>query len=163
MYWICNSACGLLPRRAATAIGYVSKFEGIYFKKDIGNKAGEITSQAQVKKDELLDQASDAAHSAQNSSPNLTGQATNFLQQTGEQVKHMAQGAAVAVKNTLGLNTDSPNSTNYRSNTNSPSNPNTASNINNPSNPNTESNIDNPSYPNTTSNINNPSNPSTRI
>ena len=33
MYWICNSACGLLPRRAATAIGYVSKFEGIYFKK----------------------------------------------------------------------------------------------------------------------------------
>merc|ERR1712226_894084 len=114
-------------------------------RQDIGNKAGEITGQAQVKKDEFLDQASDAAHSAQNSSPNLTGQATNFFQQTGEQVKHMAQGAAVAVKNTLGLNTDSPNSTNNRSNTNNPSNPNTASNINNAS------------YPNTTSN------PSTRI
>merc|ERR1711971_683490 len=110
-------------------------------RQDIGNKAGEITGQAQVKKDELLDRASDAAHSAQNSSPNVTGQATNFLQQTGEQVKNMAQGAAVAVKNTLGLNTDSPNSTN------------------NPSNPNTASNINNPSYPNTTSNINNPSNP----
>ncbi|KAK7836326.1 hypothetical protein CFP56_022748 [Quercus suber] len=60
--------------------------------------------------------------------------------ETGEQVKHMAQGAAVAVKNTLGLNTDSPNSTNNRSNTNNPSNPNTASNINNPSYPNTTSN-----------------------
>uniref|UniRef100_A0A7N2LM25 Uncharacterized protein n=1 Tax=Quercus lobata TaxID=97700 RepID=A0A7N2LM25_QUELO len=135
-------------------------------RQDIGNKAGEITGQAQVKKDELLDRASDAAHLAQNSSPNLTGQATNFLQQasrlralhkkcytslTGEQVKNMAQGAAVAVKNTLGLNTDSPNSTNNRSNTDNPSNPNTASTINNPS------------YPNTTSNINNPSNPSTRI
>merc|ERR1712119_277865 len=113
-------------------------------RQDIGNKAGEITGQAQVKKDELLDRASDAAHSAQNSSPNLTGQATNFLQQTGEQVKNMAQGAAVAVKNTLGLNTDSPNSTNNTSNTN------------------TASSISNPSYPNTTSNINNPSNPSTR-
>ncbi|KAM3747795.1 hypothetical protein ACB098_05G061700 [Castanea mollissima] len=120
-------------------------------RQDIGHRAGEITGQAQVKKDEFLDQASDAAHSAQNSSSNLTGQATNFLQQTGEQVKHMAQGAAVAVKNTLGLNTDSPNSTNYRSNTNSPSNPNTASNINSPSNP------------NIASNTNNPSNPSTRI
>ncbi|KAK7836325.1 hypothetical protein CFP56_022747 [Quercus suber] len=50
-------------------------------RQDIGNKAGEITGQAQVKKDEFLDQASDAAHSAQNSSPNLTGQATNFFQQ----------------------------------------------------------------------------------
>merc|ERR1712183_611504 len=113
-------------------------------RQDIGNKAGEIIGQAQVKKDELLDRASDAAHSAQNSSSNLTGQATNFLQQTGEQVKNMAQGAAVAVKNTLGWNTDSPNSTNNRSN------------------PNTASNINNPSYPKTTSNINNPSNPSTR-
>merc|ERR1712183_246654 len=103
-------------------------------RQDIGNKAGEITGQAQVKKDELLDRASDAAHAAQNSSPNLTGQTTNFLQQTGEQVKNMAQGAAVAVKNTLGLNTNSPNK---RSNTNNPSNPNTASNINNPSNPST--------------------------
>ena len=35
----------------------------------------------QVKKDEFLNQASDTAQSAQNSSSNISGQATNFLQQ----------------------------------------------------------------------------------
>ena len=35
----------------------------------------------QAKKDEFLNQASHTAQSAQNSSPNLSGQATNFLQQ----------------------------------------------------------------------------------
>ncbi|PIA25917.1 hypothetical protein AQUCO_10300008v1 [Aquilegia coerulea] len=53
---------------------------------NISNKAGKVTGQAQAKKDELMDRAGQA-----------TGQA-----QTGEQVMHMAQGAADAVKNTLG-------------------------------------------------------------
>ncbi|GMY34170.1 late embryogenesis abundant protein 2-like [Fagus crenata] len=106
----------------------------------------------QVKKGEFLNQASDTAQSTQNSSPNLSGQATNFLQQTGEQVKNMAQEAAVVVKNTLGMNTDNkPNSPNYRSNTNNPSS------ISNPSNTNDPSNINNPNT------ISNPTIPSTRI
>ncbi|GMY34166.1 late embryogenesis abundant protein 2-like [Fagus crenata] len=100
----------------------------------------------QVKKGEFLNQASDTAQSTQNSSPNLSGQATNFLQQ------NMAQEAAMAVKNTLGMNTDNkPNSPNHRSNTNNPSN------ISNPSNTNDPSNINNPNT------ISNPTIPSTRI
>ncbi|XP_021298725.1 late embryogenesis abundant protein 2-like [Herrania umbratica] len=88
---------------------------------NIGHQAGEITGQAQVKKDETMNQASQGTNtqsSDQNSS--IASQATNFLQQTGEQVKNMAQGAADAVKNTLGMNND--NSSNAPS-TNHPSNP----------------------------------------
>ncbi|XWS19069.1 hypothetical protein CRYUN_Cryun32bG0099400 [Craigia yunnanensis] len=47
-------------------------------------------------------QAIDSQSSDQNFT--YTSQATNFLQQTGEQVKHMAEEAADAVKNTLGMN-----------------------------------------------------------
>ncbi|KAK6263978.1 hypothetical protein QQP08_019434 [Theobroma cacao] len=94
---------------------------------NIGNQGGDITGQAQVKKDETMNQASQGTNtqsSDQNSS--IASQATNFLQQaspnffTGEQVKNMAQGAADAVKNTLGMNND--NSSNAPS-TNHPSNP----------------------------------------
>uniref|UniRef100_A0A2N9HIX9 Uncharacterized protein n=1 Tax=Fagus sylvatica TaxID=28930 RepID=A0A2N9HIX9_FAGSY len=122
----------------------------------IGHKAGQITGQAQVKKDEFLNQASDTAQSAQNSSPNISGQATNFLQQASNWLQFLllrnCKWAAVVVKNTLGMNTDNkPNSPNYRSNTNNPSS------ISNPSNTNDPSNINNPNT------ISNPTIPSTRI
>ncbi|KAI4387058.1 hypothetical protein MLD38_004919 [Melastoma candidum] len=45
----------------------------------------------------------------------IKGQATNFLQQTGEQVKNMAQGAADAVKNTLGMNAGGEQNSRYGS------------------------------------------------
>ncbi|PKA54416.1 Late embryogenesis abundant protein 76 [Apostasia shenzhenica] len=50
----------------------------------------------QVKKDELVDKARDAAQQG-------TERAGGFLQQTGDQVKQMAQGAADAVKNAVGM------------------------------------------------------------
>ncbi|KAG7014122.1 hypothetical protein SDJN02_24295, partial [Cucurbita argyrosperma subsp. argyrosperma] len=60
---------------------------------DLSFKAGETVGQAQVKKDE-----------------------------TGEQVKSMAQGAAEAVKNTLGMKTDTDTTTSPNNNpTNNPS------------------------------------------
>ncbi|KAI4325266.1 hypothetical protein MLD38_030680 [Melastoma candidum] len=49
----------------------------------------------------------------------IKGQATNFLQQTGEQVKHIAQGAAEAVKSTLGMNAGDHNATSRDSSTRS--------------------------------------------
>lgn len=66
----------------------------------------------QVKKDESVDKASTASEStkestvenAQNYAYELKDQASAILQQTGEQVKNMAQGAAEAVKSTLGIN-----------------------------------------------------------
>ncbi|KAI4381956.1 hypothetical protein MLD38_007971 [Melastoma candidum] len=45
----------------------------------------------------------------------IKGQATNFLQQTGEQVKNMAQGAADAVKSTLGMNAGNEQNSRYGS------------------------------------------------
>ncbi|CAK7356582.1 unnamed protein product [Dovyalis caffra] len=48
----------------------------------------------------------------------LTGQV-----QTGEQVKNMAQGAAEAVKNTLGMNTENSTPTDNTSSINRPINP----------------------------------------
>ncbi|XVE89132.1 hypothetical protein DITRI_Ditri19aG0126100 [Diplodiscus trichospermus] len=90
---------------------------------DISQNAGEAT-QAQLKRGEIMNQAStDSQSSDQNSS--YASQATNFLQQTGEQVKHMAQGAADAVKNTLGMNNadDASNASNPNPITNHPGNP----------------------------------------
>ncbi|XP_038713478.1 late embryogenesis abundant protein 29-like [Tripterygium wilfordii] len=100
---------------------------------DLSHKAGELSGQAQMKKEEFVNQASNVAQDASNmtsasadhNNPSYTSQATNFLQQTGEQVKSMAQGAATAVKNTLGMN---PDNTNPSSNT-------TISTANQPSNP----------------------------
>ncbi|KAK9282364.1 hypothetical protein L1049_005281 [Liquidambar formosana] len=93
------------------------------------------------------------SHDLSSQAGEITGQA-----QTGEQVKNMAQGAADAVKHTLGMDTDnsknpnlSSNNPNYSSNSNS-NNPNLSSN-----NPNYSSNTNNPNY---RSNTNNPSHPS---
>ncbi|XP_024036697.1 late embryogenesis abundant protein 7 [Citrus clementina] len=70
---------------------------------------------------EALDNLASISQSAQNDNTYKT-QATNLLQQTGEQVKNMAQGAgeqvknmaqgaAHAVKNTLGMNADNTDTT----------------------------------------------------
>ncbi|KAL5975277.1 hypothetical protein ACLOJK_031956 [Asimina triloba] len=64
----------------------------------------DAVGQAQVKKEELTSQASPPAQSAKDSSQQQgADQSGSFLQQTGEQVKSMAEGAAGAVKNTLGM------------------------------------------------------------
>ncbi|CAN6486011.1 unnamed protein product [Victoria cruziana] len=93
---------------------------------DLRHKAGEAAGHAQVKKDELVQQGKeacqamkdkassgmqavkDAANSAAekcSSAAHSDGQqsAGGLLQQTGEQAKSMAQGAADAVKNTVGI------------------------------------------------------------
>ena len=54
----------------------------------------------QVKKDEMMDKARETKD-----------QASGFIQQTGEQMKNMAQGAADAVKNTVGMGDNSGNTT----------------------------------------------------
>ena len=49
-----------------------------------------------VKKDDLMDRASQSARETKE-------QAGGFVQQAGEQVKNMAQGAADGVKNAVGM------------------------------------------------------------
>ncbi|XP_010925934.1 uncharacterized protein [Elaeis guineensis] len=61
-------------------------------KSDVRYKAGEAAGHAQVKKDETMDSARDAAQ-----------QAGGYVQHAGEQVKNMAQGAADAMKNAVGM------------------------------------------------------------
>ncbi|XP_065036949.1 late embryogenesis abundant protein Dc3-like [Musa acuminata AAA Group] len=60
------------------------------------DKMGEAAGQAQMKKDEVMNKASETCQQGQQ-------QAGGFLQQTGDQVKNMAQGAAEAVKNAVGM------------------------------------------------------------
>ncbi|XP_034896243.1 uncharacterized protein [Populus alba] len=98
---------------------------------DITYSAGELTGQAQAKKDDFMNQCQEGLNqSTQDSS--YTAQASSFIHQTGEQVKNMAQGAAEAVKNTLGMNTENTPTTNTSSLDDPiPSNP------SNPSNPST--------------------------
>ncbi|KAG6792266.1 hypothetical protein POTOM_001410 [Populus tomentosa] len=87
---------------------------------DITYSAGELTGQAQAKKDDFMNQYQEGLNqSTQDSS--YTAQASSFIHQaqllcsTGEQVKNMAQGAAEAVKNTLGMNTENTPTTNTSS------------------------------------------------
>ncbi|CAH2036507.1 unnamed protein product [Thlaspi arvense] len=102
---------------------------------ELRHKAGEATGQVQLKKEEYLNKVSHAmnqnadhhTHSQSHSesdqnNPSLISQASNVIQQTGGQVKNMAQGAADAVKNTLGM---SPTANNPSSpaGTTRPSNP----------------------------------------
>ncbi|KAI3891196.1 hypothetical protein MKW98_007501 [Papaver atlanticum] len=84
------------------------------------NKAGQdVVGQAQMKRDELIEEASIAPRTAQDkasqianqSSQETKDQAAGFLQQSGEQMKNLAQGAADAVKNTLGMNNTSNTNT----------------------------------------------------
>ncbi|PHU21489.1 hypothetical protein BC332_06596 [Capsicum chinense] len=81
-------------------------------------QAGEYHGQDQAKTEQLTDSAKNTAHSMADQAENATQRANQsvqqtkdqnnpgFLQQTGEQVIHMAQGAVDGVKNTLGIGSD---------------------------------------------------------
>ncbi|KAG6788881.1 hypothetical protein POTOM_004959 [Populus tomentosa] len=91
---------------------------------DITCSAGELTGQAQAKKDDFMNQCQEGLN--QSTQDIRKNNAINVLicLQTGEQVKNMAQGAAEAVKNTLGMNTENTPTTNTSSlNDPIPSNP----------------------------------------
>ncbi|XP_020241800.1 late embryogenesis abundant protein 1-like [Asparagus officinalis] len=66
-------------------------------------QAGQAAGQAQVKKDDLVSKASQAAQETKE-------QAAGYIQQTGEQIKNMAQGASDAVKNAAGMAADNSGS-----------------------------------------------------
>ncbi|CAA7013742.1 unnamed protein product [Microthlaspi erraticum] len=92
----------------------------------LSHNAGEATGQVQLKKEEYLNKVSHAmnqnadshsqlhshSHSESDQNPSLISQASNVIQQTGGQVKHMAQETADAVKNSLGMSptTNNPSS-----------------------------------------------------
>uniref|UniRef100_A0A6N2L822 Uncharacterized protein n=1 Tax=Salix viminalis TaxID=40686 RepID=A0A6N2L822_SALVM len=93
--------------------------------------ADELTGQAQARKDDFLNQCEEGCQSSTQDS-SYTAQASSFLQQailpttslffSGEQVKSIAHGAAEAVKNTLGMNTEN---TATKNTCNDPSHPST--------------------------------------
>ncbi|KAK1257145.1 hypothetical protein QJS04_geneDACA024671 [Acorus gramineus] len=60
---------------------------------DMRFKAGEMKGQADVKKDQIADKATNAAQSCKDSTQNA-----------GEQVKNKAQGAADTMKDAMGMN-----------------------------------------------------------
>ncbi|CAN6464756.1 unnamed protein product [Victoria cruziana] len=77
-------------------------------------RAGQAKGQAEEKTEQWIDSAKDTAHaagekaceaaqSAADSAEHCQQQAPSFLQQTGEQIKNMAHGAAESVKQTLGM------------------------------------------------------------
>ncbi|XP_072993111.1 late embryogenesis abundant protein 1-like [Typha latifolia] len=63
---------------------------------DLSYKTGQAAGHAQVKKDEMVDKASETCNQGK-------AQAGGFAQQTGEQMKQMAQGATDAIKNAVGM------------------------------------------------------------
>ncbi|TXG72464.1 hypothetical protein EZV62_001043 [Acer yangbiense] len=76
--------------------------------------AGQTKGNAQAKTEEWIesaqntanaarDKASNAAQSTHDSTKQGVDQSAGFLQQTGEKVANMAQGAVDGVKNTLGM------------------------------------------------------------
>ncbi|XP_010936077.1 uncharacterized protein [Elaeis guineensis] len=72
--------------------------------------SGKARGEGQAKADQMLQSAKDTAHSitggasdTRQSAQENTEQAAGFLQQTGEQVRQMAQGAMDAVKNATGM------------------------------------------------------------
>ncbi|KAJ8530687.1 hypothetical protein K7X08_023568 [Anisodus acutangulus] len=81
-------------------------------------QAGESHGQAQAKTEQMAESAKSTAHSMVDKAENATQSAQEsaqqnkdqqnpgFLQQTGEQVINMAQGAVDGVKNTLGIGSD---------------------------------------------------------
>ncbi|XVE81975.1 hypothetical protein DITRI_Ditri15bG0109700 [Diplodiscus trichospermus] len=77
--------------------------------------AGQTQGQTQAKTEQVIQSTKDAANAARDKAENATQsaqesaqqgqeQTAGFLQQTGAQVKGMAQGAVESVKNTLGMN-----------------------------------------------------------
>ncbi|XP_020098293.1 late embryogenesis abundant protein 29-like [Ananas comosus] len=73
-------------------------------KSDLRYQAGQAAGHAQVKKDEMMNRASEACQQGKE-------EAGGLMQQTGEQVKQMAQGAADAVKNAVGMDGSTTTST----------------------------------------------------
>ncbi|KAH0670179.1 hypothetical protein KY290_025597 [Solanum tuberosum] len=79
--------------------------------------AGESHGQAEAKTEQWIDSAKNVANSAVDKAENATQRASEsaqqnndhnagFLQQKGEQMIHMAQGAIDGVKNTLGMGSE---------------------------------------------------------
>ncbi|XP_015075928.1 late embryogenesis abundant protein 1-like [Solanum pennellii] len=79
--------------------------------------AGESHAQAEANTEQWVDSAKNVANSAVNKAENATQRASEsaqqnndknagFLQQKGEQMIHMAQGAIDGVKNTLGMGSE---------------------------------------------------------
>ncbi|KAH7573140.1 hypothetical protein ACOSP7_006591 [Xanthoceras sorbifolium] len=66
-------------------------------------KTEEWIQSAQNTTNATREKASNAAQSAEESAQDAKEQSAGFLQQTGEKVVHMAQGAVDGVKNTLGI------------------------------------------------------------
>ncbi|GAA0174186.1 hypothetical protein LIER_27629 [Lithospermum erythrorhizon] len=74
--------------------------------------AGQIRGQSQAKTEQWAESAKGTAHSAVNKAENAAQrtqqkaqqhESGGVMQQTGEKVAHMAQGAVDGVKNTLGI------------------------------------------------------------
>nr|CAD1820928.1 unnamed protein product [Ananas comosus var. bracteatus] len=75
--------------------------------KSMADSAQQNKDQAAEKADQWMQSAKDTTNSMGDSAQQNKDQAAGFLQQTGDQVKQMAQGAANAVKNAVGMgNTD---------------------------------------------------------
>ncbi|XP_018807593.2 late embryogenesis abundant protein 1-like isoform X1 [Juglans regia] len=77
-------------------------------------KAGESHGQGQATAEEWMQSTKDAANATKDKTADATQSATesaqhgkdksaSFIQQKGEQMKHMAQGAVDSVKSTLGV------------------------------------------------------------
>ncbi|XP_008796404.1 late embryogenesis abundant protein 1-like [Phoenix dactylifera] len=81
-------------------------------------RGGKAHGEGQAKADQMIQSAKDTAHSITGGSSDTRQcaqenkeQAAGFLQQTGEQVKQMAQGAMDAVKNATGMGNASSGTT----------------------------------------------------
>ncbi|KAL3507443.1 hypothetical protein ACH5RR_032825 [Cinchona calisaya] len=66
-------------------------------------KAGQTHGKTQAKTEQWVESCKDSANTARENTAHAADQSAGFLQQTGEQVKSMAQGAIDGVKNTLGV------------------------------------------------------------
>ncbi|KAJ8478993.1 hypothetical protein OPV22_022720 [Ensete ventricosum] len=66
-------------------------------------QAGQAAGQAQVKKDELVSSARDTAESCKQSCQESQEQAAGVVHQTAEKMMNMAQGATDAMKNAVGM------------------------------------------------------------
>ncbi|KAK0597164.1 hypothetical protein LWI29_022402 [Acer saccharum] len=99
---------------------------------NIGSSVDELGGHAQMKREVMKESAHSAQEALDRLSDSQSGQnntysshASTFLSQKGEQVKSMAQGAAEAVKNTLGMSNENPEDYTSTTNINNPINPST--------------------------------------
>ncbi|XP_010265033.1 PREDICTED: late embryogenesis abundant protein 1-like [Nelumbo nucifera] len=86
-------------------------------------RAGETHGHAQAKSEECIQSAKDTAstacdkteNAAQSTRDSAQQQDSGFLQQTGEKIADMTQGAVDSVKNTLGIGDNSNDNNNNNS------------------------------------------------